>query len=169
MAPHCSSESSSTTPTLSQKSSGHSPSSWRPLPSSRSSSFSSAQAKQKLSRRTTSLRWVHTVDCTSLTGYTGASVGSSARRHVRVDARCSRRLIYACAGNVDILRSNLSTQSRSRLVSCRRGYISISFMYISPSMCFIPSLACPPVLTSSQPPLLSIHRVLQGQKFELPA
>lgn len=72
-APPSSSVSSSTTPTPSQKYPGPSPSSSKPLPSSRNSSSSSAQAKQKQSRHTTSPRWAHTVDCTSLTGYTGAS------------------------------------------------------------------------------------------------
>jgi hypothetical protein len=75
-APLSSSGSYSTTPTPSQKYPGPSPSSSKPLPSSRSSSSSSAQAKQKQSRPTTSLRWAHTVDCTSLTGYTGASLSS---------------------------------------------------------------------------------------------
>ena len=75
-APLSSSGSYSTTPTPSQKYPGPSPSSSKPLPSSRSSSSSSAQAKQKQSRPTTSLRWAHTVDCTSLTGYTGASLST---------------------------------------------------------------------------------------------
>lgn len=73
LVPRCSSESSSTTPTPSQKYSGRSPSSSSPLPSSRSSSSSSAQAKQKPLQRTTSPLLVHTVGCTSPTGYTGAS------------------------------------------------------------------------------------------------
>jgi hypothetical protein len=151
-APHYSSGSYSTTPTPSQRSSGLSPSSSRPLPSSRNSSSSSAQAKQKPSRRTTSPRWVHTVDCTSLTGYTGASF--SMRCLVRVDAWCSKQLTCPCGGNVDISRSNLSTQSRSRPVSYRRGYISIFFMYISPSTCLVPSHAPFPVLT---PELYYLH------------
>ena len=75
-APPSSSDSSSTTHSTFQKYSGHFPSSSKPLPSFRNSSSSNAQAKQKQSRHTTSPRWAHTVACTSLTGYTGASLST---------------------------------------------------------------------------------------------
>src|SRR5712671_813853 len=84
------------------------------------------------------------------------------------DVCCQKPLTGACWAVLDTSSRSLSTQSPSQPVSYRPVYISTFSMYTSPSTLY---LSLNPVLSliSPKPPLKPIHRVLQGQKFELPA